>query len=301
MATAVPSVDATELFSDKSDAEDVRELSLEDVLESPYQTRQRRITRESVSDLMSSIAAAGQLQPIIASSADDEHPGKYFVHAGHRRCAALRYLGIHKVRAHVRRLTPVEARKIVFCENQGREDVSAVELSEAISQYAQERGCDFSEAARELGVQGRTRKRLALLSGLEPALRDAFVEFGISSRVGELLVRLDKIQPGLGLRRATAFRSGRVTIAKLESELQQLRDGGKRAAPVSAYQRAVSCELEKTKMRLRIRLDSFDPDEPDVREAVDSMKRCLSALESSFGGFTSEGPQGPGPGGPAAF
>ena len=63
------------------------QLPLEDVLDSPFQPRKRPLGKKDVAELMGSLAAAGQVTPIVASPVPDQ-PGKYFVHSGHRRCAA---------------------------------------------------------------------------------------------------------------------------------------------------------------------------------------------------------------------
>src|SRR5690349_20693904 len=77
----------------------VCDLPLVAIMESPYQPRQRPIARKDVEELMKLISTGGQHDPIIVTPASDEHPGMYYVHSGHRRCAALRFLSATTVKA----------------------------------------------------------------------------------------------------------------------------------------------------------------------------------------------------------
>ena len=58
---------------------EVAELPLTAVLPSPFQPRQRPLTKKDVVELMAAIHAAGQLTPIIVSAAAEK--GKYVVHS----------------------------------------------------------------------------------------------------------------------------------------------------------------------------------------------------------------------------
>ena len=84
-------------------------LPLEAIKPSPYQPRLRPLGRKDLVELMAAIASAGQLTPIIVSPTEEAN--SYYVHSGHRRVAALGFLGINRVKAEIRAdLTESEAR-----------------------------------------------------------------------------------------------------------------------------------------------------------------------------------------------
>jgi ParB/RepB/Spo0J family partition protein len=267
------SVSERSVNEESRDYGSVQELRLSDIVASPHQPRKRMIRKTDVEELMASLQAVGQLQPIIASPADEA--GKYHVHAGHRRCAALRFLGHQTVRAFVRIIDAREARKLALSENLGREDLSAIEQADALSDYAKEYALSFAAAAAELGISESTRKRLASIVTASQELRDVLTEHSISARAAVLLVRLDKERPGIGVRRAKAYAEGRMSLAKLESEIAALKvaKGSK-----TRRRNVVECELSRSRIDLRVSLNTVDATAEEIEQAVHAMRASLGAL-----------------------
>jgi ParB family chromosome partitioning protein len=211
----------TDLLGDGKESSAVQ-LQLDDVIDSPYQPRLRPIARKDVEDLMRSIAAAGQVSPIVVSPAEGEHQGKYYVHSGHRRCAALRGLGAKKVVAFVRDLKEREARKLALADNIGREDLSAFEQATALKSYCEMYGLSNKDGALDLGIKLRTAERLRSIAecSSEP-LMNILRESNVSTKAADLLVKIEKRVPKKGVRLAKKWIEQKLTQKDLEAELRK--------------------------------------------------------------------------------
>ena len=208
----------------------VSEIPLKDIAESPYQPRSRKLAKKDVAELIGSIEAIGQTTPVILAPIPDSDDGKFYVHAGHRRCAALRFLGEETVKAVVRRdLDEKEARKLAIGDNLGREDLTAYEQAVAIKGYADVFRLPFEAAAVELGIKRSTAYRLQAMLGASESLRDVIRDECISARVAELLTKIETRAPKKALRLADKFAAGHLSIKKLEAELKTSSSKGGRA------------------------------------------------------------------------
>lgn len=247
-----------------------RTIPLDAVSSSPHQPRKRPITKADVTELMVSIAAAGQTTPILVTPSPDA-ADKYVVHAGHRRCAALRFLGRATVLAIVKNgLNDRDARQLALADNLGREDLSAYEQALALNEYADAFGLGFDAAAVELGVQTRTAARLKAILGGSKELLELLRENAIAAKPADLLVKLEARIGKRSLSLADKYVNGAVSLAELEAKLRaqaKERRAVRAAAPVE-----LSIDDEIASLRIRV-----------VRPALsDAVREQLRAALAEF-------------------
>jgi ParB/RepB/Spo0J family partition protein len=193
------------------------DIALDQVTPSPYQPRKRQLTKKDVEDLMRLIAANGQTTPIIVSPGTGESEGKYVVHSGHRRCAALRFLGALTVRACIRRdLDDRAARRIALTDNLGREDLSAYDQSLSLRQYCEDYNLDTETAAGELGMSRSQAYSLRRIADASDDLLEVLREEGISARAADALVRIDAKDTKKAVRLAKRYAAHAVTLNDLD-------------------------------------------------------------------------------------
>ncbi len=245
--TAVPRVPPPEPQGDQK----IESIALELIIPSPYQPRREEITKKDVLELMNSIAAAGQLQPVLLSPADGADAGKFHVHSGHRRCAAVRFLGWPTVRAIVRKeLGSKAARKIALADNLGREDLSAYELAMSFKAYCEENRLEHKAAAEDLGIVRRQALRLEIVLKASEPLLGVLRDHPISVRVAEHLARLDARDSKKAVRLAQRFAAGEVTAKDVEATSEAARPSQKGESAV----KDVDLKVEKRRVRLTLNL-----------------------------------------------
>ena len=199
--------------------ETVQVISLDLVLDSPFQPRCRDLTKKNLEDLANNIAANGQTTAIIVTRGTGEFEGKYHVHSGNRRCASIRLLGWKTVKAIVRAdLGEREARRLALMDNLGREDLSAFEQAMGFKDFAEKYGLDGPTAARELGLSRRNAFRLQTISKASQGLLDVLRELEISLHAAERLARIDSKDPRKAARTAKRLVEGTISPEGLERE-----------------------------------------------------------------------------------
>ena len=251
-------------------------LQLKDVIDSPYQPRLRPLIRKEVEDLMRSIAAAGQVSPIVVSPADGEQQGKYYVHSGHRRCAALRHLGAKKVLAVVRSdLDERSARRLALADNIGREDLSAFEQATALRSYCELYKLTLKDGAVDLGIKLRTAERLrSIAECTSEALVDILKESNVAAGAADLLVKIEKKTPKRGVRLAKKWIAQKLTHKDLEAELQKSNESQPRA--VAKRDVVLRADSRTVEFRLHVIHEArSDAQDERIRGALSEVMRHL--------------------------
>ena len=106
---------------------DVQQVPLAQLRPSPFQPR-LSMDEGAIAELSASIASKGVLQPILVRPAENG----YEIVAGERRFRAARQAGLVTIPAVVRELSDQETLEIAIIENLQREDLNAVEETEAV-------------------------------------------------------------------------------------------------------------------------------------------------------------------------
>jgi len=105
----------------------VQDVALAQLRTSPLQPR-RTFDEAAIAELAGSVAEKGVLQPIVVRPVD----GGFEVVAGERRYRAAQRAGLSTIPAVVRKLNDQETLEIAIIENLQREDLNAVEETEAV-------------------------------------------------------------------------------------------------------------------------------------------------------------------------
>ncbi len=204
-----------------------QELPLDRLQAGRFQPR-RTIDADRIAELAESIRVQGLVQPLLVrpleSSGGSAGEAQYEIVTGERRWRAAQHAGLERVPALVRSLTDREAAMAALVENVQREDLSAIELAEALRRILDMSGNTHRQVAEAIGLSraavtnclrllelGDTARRLlaerklhmgharALLAVGNPArqaaLAQRIVRRQLSVREAERLVRAESRAP----------------------------------------------------------------------------------------------------------
>jgi ParB family chromosome partitioning protein len=121
-----------------------RMISIELIDPNPTQPRQ---VMGDLSELMSSIAEKGVIEPLIVRAVGD----RFQIIAGERRYHASVQVGLREVPVIIRDADDVEVMELALVENLQRKDLTAFEEAEALQQLAHKCGYTHEDMARKLG------------------------------------------------------------------------------------------------------------------------------------------------------
>ncbi|WP_299817521.1 ParB/RepB/Spo0J family partition protein [uncultured Jannaschia sp.] len=148
-------VTATEMSETRESNPD-RSIPIEAIHPNPEQPR-RSFREEDLSDLASSIAQKGVLQPLIVRP-DPTRPACYQIVAGERRWRAAQRAGLHELPVIVRALDDTEVLEIAIVENIQRADLNAMEEAHGFRQLMERFGHTQEQLA---SVLGKSRSHIA--------------------------------------------------------------------------------------------------------------------------------------------
>ena len=251
----------------------VQDIDIVIVVSSPYQPRLKALGKKEIEDLARLIAANGQSTPIIVTPGTGDLAGKYVVHSGHRRCAAIRLLTWPTVRAIVRNdLTDRDARKLALTDNLCREDLSAFEQAAAFKSYCDDYGTDPAAAAEELGYSRRYGVRLLAIAKTDDAVLEVLREQVVPVRAAESLARIAGRDVKKAVRLAERFVSGAITTSALEA-----------AATAGPRERSISSESAKIDFKVTAKQFNLEIHAP--RKGLDDLAlgQIRRALETFMG------------------
>ena len=118
-----------------------------------------------IEELASSMVKSGQVCPVKVRQVRDHYEVIY----GHRRVEAARRADLGCVDAIVEDCDDAQALLNAIIENLQREDMSAVDVADALARLKQESGWTAAEVARALGwSEGRVKHLLAIAHAAEP-------------------------------------------------------------------------------------------------------------------------------------
>ncbi len=140
------------ILADPSSHE-LKELPLDVLRPGRFQPRQM-IDAQSVAELAESIRAQGLVQPLLARPLDAASGAgaRYEIVAGERRWRAAQQAGLERIPAVVRPLSEEEAATAALVENVQRENLSAIELAEALRRILEISGGTHKDAAQSIGM-----------------------------------------------------------------------------------------------------------------------------------------------------
>ena len=133
--------------SEGTDADELRELSVDLVAPNPHQPR-RAFDEGALQSLADSIAANGVLQPVLVRPLAG---GTYELVAGERRWRAAKLAGLERVPALVRDRDDATSLELALVENMAREDLNPVEEARACAALVEELGLTREEVGLRVG------------------------------------------------------------------------------------------------------------------------------------------------------
>lgn len=238
------------LFS-KTSKRQVLELPVDEIRPNPHQPR-RTFHQEELSELASSIAQVGVLQPLSVRRTADG----WELIAGERRLRAAKLAGLARVPCLNVEADDGASALLALVENLQRKDLDVWEEAAALRQLIDRHHLSQEEAARRVGKsQSAVANKLRLLK-LPPDVIDGLRTNRLSERHARALLRLDS--PALQRSTLDHMVRQQLNVAQTEAYIDRLVQ----AAP--APRRAVPV--------YRIR---------DVRLFLNTVKRSLAVMQSA--------------------
>ena len=215
----------------------------------PFQPR-KTFNEESLIELAQSVREHGIIQPLVVKKSDDV----YIIIAGERRFRAAKMVGLSEVPVIIRDYEESETKEISLIENLQREDLNAIEESEAIRELMDAYNYTQEEVARKLGKA-------------RPSIANALRLINLTSEVKEL-VRMDKLSAGHARALlAVTNPAHQVSMAhKAVVEGWSVRETEKRVKEYLENAENASKRFKKEKSELSVELRNFVDDMTRVFE-----------------------------------
>jgi ParB family chromosome partitioning protein len=169
-------------------ADEVHQISLENLEHNPYQTRTLSFDSNALAELASSIKAVGVVQPIVVRPVSG---GRYQVIAGERRWEASRSLGLATIPAIVRQVSNEQAMEMTIIENLQREDLNAMEQARAYERLGREFGLTQEQMAQRTGKERSSVANFMRLLKLPQAVQTMVEKNQLSFGHAKALMPLD--------------------------------------------------------------------------------------------------------------
>ncbi len=151
---------------------EVRDIPIEFLERGKYQPR-KEYNSKALDELAASIGQQGVLQPIIAR---EVRSGGYEIIAGERRWLAAQRAGLETVPVIIRDIDDRSAIAMALVENIQRENLNAMEESEALIRLQNEFHLTQQEIADTIGKSRTTITNLMRLANLEPMVQNYLIQ-----------------------------------------------------------------------------------------------------------------------------
>lgn len=166
-----------DLTSDVRTEDKIYSVPLEKLIPNPDQPR-KSFNEESLIELAGSIRNHGIIQPLVVKKRADD----YIIIAGERRYRAAKMAGLTEVPVIVKEYDESKTREISLIENLQRENLNAIEESEAIRELMDSYGLTQEEVSQKLGKA-------------RPSIANTLRLLNLTGEVKEL-VKKDKLSAG---------------------------------------------------------------------------------------------------------
>ncbi|HEY8341717.1 MAG TPA: nucleoid occlusion protein [Calditerricola sp.] len=251
-------------FTEKTHAEEVRQLPVDQIVPNPYQPR-TVFDDEKIEELCQTIRTHGVIQPIVVREKD----GRYELIAGERRWRAVKKLGLATIPAIVRQMTDAQAASAALIENLQREGLTAIEEAAAYQQLIELHGLTQESLAQRLGKgQSTIANKLRLLSLPEPVQR-ALLERKITERHARALLPLK--DEALQLKVLNEILAKELNVKQTEQRVAALLGGIARRprARRKAFSRDLRLAINTVRQSIDLVLQSGLPIETNEEDGED--------------------------------
>ena len=180
------------LIGDSEITENKSTISISSIVKSKYQPR-KKIEKESLEELTSSIKERGIIQPIIVRKSDDQDE-KFEIVAGERRWQAAQNAGLHEVPAVVIKADNLKSLEFSIVENVQRKDLNPIEEAEGYKRLIDEFRYDQEKVAKFIGKSRAHITNCLRLLTLPQKIIQYVIDEKISQGHAKILVGLDNAQ-----------------------------------------------------------------------------------------------------------
>ena len=209
---------------------ELQELPLDLLQPGRFQPR-RVIDADRIAELAESIRAQGLVQPVLVrpmENAGDSEP-RYEIIAGERRWRAAQHAGLERLPAVVRTLSDNEAAMAALVENVQREDLSAIELAEALRGILAMSGGTHKEVAQAIGFSRAAVSNTLRLLELGDVARNLLAERKLD--MGHARALLAVSNPARQAALARRIAEGNLSVREAERLVQAEQRPDKEAKP----------------------------------------------------------------------
>ena len=218
------------------------EISVKDIIPSPYQARKEFLETE-LSKLAESIEAEGLIHPVVVRLVK----GKYELIAGERRWRAFQLLKIKQIPAHILKTADASAASLSLVENLQRRDLNAIEEAYGYASLIEEFSLTQEKISQRLGKARTTITNSLRLLQLEPQIQ-AFVRKNLLS-IGHAKVILSIDDPNLRLIASRRIIEKNLSVRETEALAKNLinksKDPSSSQSSESINRKAFLEDLEK--------------------------------------------------------
>ena len=180
------------LIGDSEITENKSTISISSIVRNKYQPR-KKIEKESLEELTSSIKERGIIQPIIVRKSDDQDE-KFEIVAGERRWQAAQNAGLHEVPAVVIKADNLKSLEFAIVENVQRKDLNPIEEAEGYKRLIDDFNYDQEKVAKFIGKSRAHISNCLRLLSLPEKIIEYIIDEKISQGHAKILVGLDNIQ-----------------------------------------------------------------------------------------------------------
>ena len=199
----------------------LQKIPVEFLQRGEYQPR-REFNSDSLQELADSIASQGMIQPIVVREIADH---KYEIIAGERRWRAAQLAGLDTVPSIVREISDQTTIAVALIENIQREDLNAIEESQALIRLQDEFNLTQQQVAEAVGKSRSAVTNLMRLASLQPAVQQQLERGDIELGHAKCLLALEGESQILAARTVASegltVRQTEVLVKKLQNPQNQ--------------------------------------------------------------------------------
>lgn len=182
-----------------------------------YQPR-RDFNQDSLQELADSISSQGLIQPIVVRSTEQD---KFEIIAGERRWRAAQLAGLENIPAIVREVSDQTTIALALIENIQRQDLNAVEESQALIRLQNEFGLTQQQVADAVGKSRTAVTNLMRLASLEKAVQQLLENGQIDLGHAKCLLALNS---STQIQAARTVATKKMTVRQTEALVKQLQN-----------------------------------------------------------------------------
>ena len=194
----------------------LKQIPVEFLQRGQYQPR-REFNSDSLQELADSIASQGLIQPIVVRGIGQD---KYEIIAGERRWRAAQLAGLDEIPAMVRDISDQATIAMALIENIQREDLNAIEESQALIRLQDEFNLTQQQVAEAVGKSRSAVTNLMRLAALQPLVQQQLERGDIELGHAKCLLALEG---DVQIQAARAVASDGLTVRQTEVLVKKLQ------------------------------------------------------------------------------